>query len=64
MPVYQDKKTKKWKFRVYANDVFGNRKQFERTGFATKKEAQQAEAEFKLCDKSDYSKMTFNDLWL
>ena len=64
MPVYQDKKTKNWKFRVYADDVFGNRKQFERTGFATKKEAQQAEMEFKMCDKSDYSKMTFNDLWL
>lgn len=64
MPVYQDKKTKKWKFRVYADDVFGNRKQFERKGFTTKKEAQQAEVEFKLCDKSDYSKMTFYDLWL
>ena len=64
MPVYQDKKTKKWKSRVYADDVFGNRKQFERTGFATKKEALQAEMEFKMCDKSDYSKMTFNDLWL
>lgn len=64
MPVYQDKKTKKWKFRVYADDVFGNRKQFERTGFATKKEALQAEMEFKMCDKSNYSKMTFNDLWL
>ena len=64
MPVYQDKKTKKWKFRVYADDVFGNRKQFERTGFATKKEALQAEMKFKMCDKSDYSKMTFNDLWL
>ena len=35
MPVYQDKKTKNWKFRVYADDIFGNRKQFERTGFDT-----------------------------
>lgn len=64
MPVYQDKKTKNWKFRVYTDDIFGNRKQFERTGFATKKEALQAEMEFKMRDKSDYSKMTFNDLWL
>ena len=48
MPVYQDKKTKNWKFRVYADDVFGNRKQFERTGFATKKEAQQEQQEQKI----------------
>lgn len=64
MPVYQDKKTKKWKFRVYADDVFGNRKQYERKGFATKKEAQQSEINFLMQDKSDYSKMTFNDLWI
>lgn len=64
MPVYQDKKTKKWKFRTYADDVYGNRKQFERKGFDTKKEAKQAEVEFKMCDKSDYSNITFNDLWL
>ena len=63
MPVYQDKKTKKWKFRVYADDVYGNRKQFERKWFNTKKEAQQAEIEFKLADKSDYSKITFYELW-
>ena len=48
MPVYQDKKTKKWSFRTYANDVYGNRKQYERNGFITKKEAQAAESKFKL----------------
>jgi len=64
MPVYQDKKTKKWKFRTYADDVYGNRKQFERKGFNTKKEAQQAEIDFKMCDKSDKSKITFYDLWV
>lgn len=63
MPVYQDKKTKKWKFRTYCDDVYGNRKQFERKGFNTKKEAQQAEYDFKMGDKFDFSKMTFNDLW-
>lgn len=64
MPVYQDMKTKKWKFRTYADDVYGNRKQFERKGFNTKKEAQQAEIDFKMSDKSDKSKITFNDLWV
>ena len=60
----KDKKTKKWKFRTYADDVYGNRKQFERKGFNTKKEAQQAEIDFKMSDKSDKSKITFNDLWV
>ena len=64
MPVYQDKKTKKWKFRTYADDVYGNRKQFERKGFNTKKEAQQAEIDFKMSDKYDKSKITFYDLWV
>jgi len=34
MPVYQNKQTKKWKYRVYATDIFGNRKQFEKEGNA------------------------------
>ena len=63
MPVYQDKRTKKWKFRVYADDVYGNRKQYERKGFNTKKEALEAEISFKLSNKSEYSKTTFNDLY-
>lgn len=44
MPVYQDKKTKKLKFRTYADDIYGNRKQFERIWFNTRKEAELAEA--------------------
>lgn len=63
MPVYRDNKTKTWYFRTYANDVYGNRKQFERDGFTTKKEAQKAESDFKALDPSDISNMKFIDLW-
>ena len=64
MPVYQYQNkdgTKLWKFRAYAEDVFGNRKQSERKGFITKKEAQLAEMNFKLADKSEHSNMTFTN---
>jgi len=64
MPVYQNKETKKWKFRVYTDDVYGNRKQFERKWFNTKKEAIQAERDFLLQDKNEIANMTFNDLWI
>ena len=64
MPVYQDKKTKKWLFRTYADDIYGNHKQFERKEFATKKEAINAEISFKLADRSEISNMTFYELWL
>jgi len=64
MPVYQDKKTKKWKFRVYADDIYGNRKQFERKGFATKKDAINAEMAFKMADRFEISNITFYELWL
>ena len=37
MPVYQNKKTKLWEYRTYAFDIYGNRKQFEKGGFKTKK---------------------------
>ncbi|MCI8588374.1 MAG: site-specific integrase [Bacilli bacterium] len=63
MPVYQNKKTKKWKFRTYAEDVYGNHKQFERKWFDTKKEALQAEREFKLSDRSEISNLLFSELW-
>lgn len=63
MPVYRDNKTKTWYFRTYANDVYGNRKQYERHGFATKKEAQKAETDFKVLDPNDISNMKFIDLW-
>lgn len=64
MPVYRNKTNKNWRFRTYTNDVFGNRKQYERTGFATKKEAQEAEMKFRMNEKVGISKITFNELWL
>lgn len=64
MPVYQDKKTKKWKFRVYADDIYGNHKQFERKGFDTKKDAINAEMAFKMADRCEISNITFYELWL
>lgn len=63
MPVYQDKKTKKWSFRTYASDVYGNRKQYERNGFITKKEAQAAESKFKLEELNINSNVTFQELY-
>ena len=64
MPVYQDKKTKKWYFRTYADDIYGNHKQFERKGFRTKKEAQLAENKFKLETRDEHSNITFYEVWL
>ena len=63
MPVYQNKKTKKWEYRAYANDIYGNRKQFEKTGFNTKKEAQDAERELLSLDKVSYCDLSFQELW-
>ena len=63
MPVYQDKKTKKWFFRTYADDPYGNRKQYERSGFATKKLAQKAESDFKFDYKNIKSDITFQELY-
>ncbi|MFI3260509.1 MAG: site-specific integrase [bacterium] len=63
MAVYQNKKTKLWDYRVYSNDVYGNRKQFQKSGFKTKKEAKQAENDFLNLDPSDYSNITFEELW-
>lgn len=63
MPAYQDKKTKKWSFRTYADDIYGNRKQFERNGFKTKKEALDAENKFKSEDKVTIKNITFEQLY-
>lgn len=63
MPVYQNKQTKRWKYRVYANDIFGNRKQFEKGGFATKREAQFAERELLSQDRVGECNLTFEELW-
>ena len=63
MPAYQNKRTKKWQFRVYAEDSFGNKRQYERSGFKTKKDAQNAEIEFLLSNKETTEYITFKELW-
>ena len=60
--IYQDEKGK-WYFRVYIDDIFGNRKQKERSGFATKKEAQKAERELVMLGVVGECDMTFEELW-
>ena len=62
MPVYQDKKTKKWYYRAYADDVYGNHKQFEKHGFKTKKEATNAESELCTSDEKECT-ISFMELW-
>ena len=62
MPVYQDKKTKKWYYRAYADDVYGNHKQFEKHGFKTKKEATTAESELCTSDEKECT-ISFMELW-
>lgn len=58
MPAYQDKNTKQWYFRTYIN-----KKQYQRGGFRTKKEAQQAEWDFKSENKIGECNLTFEELW-
>lgn len=59
MPVYQDKQTKHWYFRTYANNSFGERKQYQKGGFRTKKEALEAESNFKATYENMYCDLTF-----
>jgi len=63
MPVYQNKITKLWKYRVYANDIYGVRRQFEKGGFKTKKEALKAANDFINDDNSRITDITFEELW-
>ena len=63
MPVYQNKTTKLWKYRVYANDIYGVRRQFEKSGFKTKKEALKAANDFINDDNSRITDITFEELW-
>lgn len=63
MPVYQNKNTGKWDFRCYANDVYGIRKQFERCGFTTKREAQAAERKFLDQESIGDESILFSKLW-
>jgi len=66
MAVYQNKKTKKWFYRTYKNDIYGNRKQYYKSGFDTKKEAQNAERIFLLLEEKEEDKIkeiSFNELY-
>ena len=63
MPVYQDKKSKLWYFRCYCNDIYGNRKQFQRNGFNTKRDAQAAERNFIGQGKVNDETILFSKLW-
>ena len=63
MPQYQDKKNKSWYFRCYAYDVYGIKKQYQRCGFATKREAAAAEREFLSQRKIGDKTITFYKLW-
>lgn len=63
MPVYQNKKTKLWKFRTYTEDLYGQRRQFQKSGFRTKKEAIQAEMEFINKSKNSCCNISFGELW-
>ena len=63
MPVYQVKKSKLWYFRCYCNDIYGNRKQFQRNGFNTKRDAQAAERNFIGQGKVNDETILFSKLW-
>lgn len=63
MPVYQNEKTRKWKYRTYATDIYGNHRQFEKGGFKTKKEALEAERKLQFQERIDGFNMTFDELW-
>ncbi len=62
MPAYYIK-GKGWKIRFYANDIYGNRKQFERKWFNTKKEALAIEKDFRNSKETEINNITFEELW-
>ena len=55
-----------WYFKVYYNDLQGNRKQYKSKKYVSKKDAQDGERIFlmSLTDKVDSKDMTFKDLIL
>ena len=63
MPVYQDKNSKHWYFRVYADDNLGNRKQYQRGGYRTKREATEYERYFMVTNNEEQYDITFSELW-
>lgn len=63
MAVYKDLKRNSYYFRVYVTDIYGNRKQKERSGYKTKRLAQEAEIIFINSCKQDNTGMTFIELY-
>lgn len=70
MPVYQDKKSKLWFFRCYITEKNGIRKQRQKNGFKTKREALASERDFlnnkqkELIRKdNDNNEILFSKLW-
>lgn len=68
LQVNENKITKdgrKWVFTTYYNDLNGNKKKYFSKRYKTKKEAQEAEIQFKLSLNQDYNykDMTFKDLY-
>ena len=62
MPVYKDKNMGTWYSSVYYKDWTGNTKRTTKRGFATKKEAVEWEAAFRLKEAGDLD-MTFEDFF-
>ena len=58
MPVYQDKKTKKWYFSISKPDEHGIKRRYLKRGFISKNEAKNAEIEF-LMSKNSTSLLLF-----
>lgn len=64
MPVYKDKKRKTYYFRVYATDYRGIKKQFEKSGFKSLKEAKEQERIFlNSVNVKPTTSMTFQELY-
>lgn len=66
MPIYKDEKRNTYYFRVMATNNKGERKQFQRSGFKTKKEAKEQENIFLNSINKDNcasNKMTFQELY-
>ena len=62
MPAYKDSKTGKWYVQFRYVDWTGKRQQKLKRGFATKKEADQWERQFKIKEKADID-MHFSEFW-
>lgn len=63
MPVYQDNSSKLWYFRCYKSDNNGIRKQYQKNGFKSKRDALAAERDFLTTDAKEDNKILFSKLW-